>query len=92
MPTMIDARFDVLRTAGYTGAVDDMIFAWLLANGGTGSSTKDRWVSMLTAKGFDPVRTDGWYDLLKSIAPVTVGQTMSDLEYWFWVDNAGVLP
>jgi hypothetical protein len=52
MATLMDARFDALRTQLFVGATPDMMLQWLQANGATSNSGSDAWKEMLVSKGF----------------------------------------
>jgi len=56
MPTLTDARFDALRVLvpGAPPTTNDMLRAYLLANGGTGVSLNDLWYSFFIAQGIAP--------------------------------------
>ena len=50
--TKVDCEFNVLRTAGYTGALKDMELAWLKNNGAMSNDLSDAWMEFLTVAGF----------------------------------------
>jgi len=52
MPSLTDARFDALRVLvpAAPPTTNDMLFAWLATEGGTGNALPDRWLSMLRSK------------------------------------------
>lgn len=52
MPTLTDARYDALRVLVPSAppTTNDMLFAWLATEGGTGDTLADRWLSMLLSK------------------------------------------
>jgi hypothetical protein len=90
--SLIDARFDALRTLGHTGSTSDMLYTWLAANGGVGDHINDRWRTMLGANiprtDFENYHyNDWWYDLLGSQGYTG---TLNDREYQFWLAG-GVL-
>ena len=53
MPTLTDARFDALRVLvpAAPPTTNDMLMAYLLANGGTGNTLGDRWRSFFISQG-----------------------------------------
>lgn len=101
MATLTDARFNSLRTQGFTGATSDMLLKWLQANGATAKAVPDAWREMLlnqvpTNPNFYH-RNDRWYNYLDSIAPAEIPRQLNSLELWFWkpvLDGGlgGVLP
>ena len=56
MPTLTDARFDALRVLvpAAPPTTNDMLRAYLLANGGTGVTLNDLWYSFFIANGATP--------------------------------------
>jgi hypothetical protein len=52
MPALTDARFDALRVLvpAEPPTTNDMLFAWLATEGGSGDTLADRWFSMLLSK------------------------------------------
>jgi len=85
MPTVSDARFDALRDQGFTGATNDMLLQWLLANGATTPALPDAWAEMLIAQGYDPYqRNDSWYAFLGDLGYTG---SISDREIGFWGDG-----
>lgn len=81
---IVDAKFNALRSKGYSGAVPEMTLQWLRANGAAGAeSLPDAWRDMLTSKGFSTGnRTDDWFALLGSLGYTGA---ISDREYAFWI-------
>lgn len=94
MPTFNDARFDalVVLVPSAPRTTNDMLFAWLATEGGTGNTLVDRWMSMLEGKaGVDPGkhRSDMWFQLL-GINGHTEG-TLKDREYAFWIAGGALI-
>lgn len=92
MPTITDARFDALRVLVPTAppTTNDMLFAWLALEGGTGNTLADRWRSMLIGKGATPGhRNDMWMQVL-AINGFTQPQ-MNDRELAFWVAGGNLI-
>ena len=56
MPSLTDARFDALRVLvpGAPPTTNDMLRAYLLANGATGASLNDLWYSLFIVEGVNP--------------------------------------
>lgn len=81
---VVDAKFNALRSKGYTGAMPEMTLEWLRANGASGAaSLPDAWRAMLTSKGFNTGnRTDDWFALLGSLGYTGA---INDREYAFWM-------
>lgn len=88
MTTLVDARFDALRTQLFTGATSDMLLQWLQANGATSDAVPDAWREMLVAKGQNPDRNTGWFDLLGSLGYTG---SLNDRELAFW-EAGGTFP
>ena len=94
MPALSDARFDALRVLVPTAppTTNDMLFAWLATEGGTGNSLPDRWNSMLLGKAAVTVqghRNDMWKAVL-----VANGHTqphLNDAELAFWVSGGALI-
>ncbi|CAL9955394.1 hypothetical protein VPHK225_0009 [Vibrio phage K225] len=86
--TLIDCRFDALRGLGYTGTVNDMLYAYWLAQGGTGGTLNDRWFSALGVLGqTENTLSDRWFEYLGSLG--YVGRVNDrELEYWCGILNA----
>jgi len=84
MPSLIDCRFEKLRSLGYTGTTSDMLVPWLIDEGANpldGNHISDLWRSMLSSKGFTGHINDAWYDYLGSLGHVG---SINDREYQFW--------
>lgn len=65
MATISDARFDALRTQGFTGSTSDMVLQWLQAAGATSNSIPVAKREVLVAFTLRPAETyhpnDYWY-------------------------------
>ena len=86
MPALTDARFDALRVLVPLAppTTNDMLFAWLATEGGTGNTLSDRWNSMLLSKGVTQGhRNDMWRDVL--ILNGFTQPHINDAELAFWV-------
>ena len=90
MGTLVDERFDALRTQLFTGSTSDMILQWLQDSGATSGSVADAWREMLDIVLAAPTgnQNDDWFYLLG-----TEGHTgqINDREYAFWLAG-GILP
>jgi len=85
--TKTDCEFDALRTAGYTGSLQDMELAWLQNNGATSNQLGDAWEEFLAAQGFttgDRSDDELAYYLSVILVADRDGDTLMDLrrEYW----------
>jgi hypothetical protein len=81
MTAMVDDRFAKLRALGFLGSTNDMVLAWLLANGATTEHIDDAWRQFLAAKGFTGARNDAWFAYLGSLG---YAGTIDDREALFW--------
>jgi hypothetical protein len=86
--TLVDCRFDALRTQGYLGTTSDMLMFWLADNGGVGGAMNDLWHTMLLSKGFTGATTDMWYQYLFNLG---YRGHINDMEMAFWC-SGGVFP
>lgn len=94
MPTLTDARFDALRILVPLAppTTNDMLFAWLATEGGTGDTLGDRWNTMLlgkvaiTAQGH---RNDMWRTVLA--ANGFTQPHLNDAETAFWVAGGALI-
>lgn len=77
-----DARYTALVNQGYSGTVNDMLFAWLGDNGGSGTLS-DRWLGMVRSQlsASDGQFNDLWYELLGNLG---YAGTLQDRELAFW--------
>lgn len=85
--TLPDAKFDSLRTQGFSGSVSDMILEWLQLNGATSNSVPDAWREMLDLQVASPTgqRNDDWFALLGSLGYTQ--DSLNDRELAFWQDG-----
>lgn len=90
---LVDARFDALKVLVPTAPpyVNDMLFAWLLTEGGTGNSLTDRWYTMLINKaGVDPgTINDMWFQLLGINGHTQ--NSLNDRELAFWTSGGALI-
>lgn len=78
-----DLKFDALRAQGHTGAVSEMMLAWLQADGATSNKLNDAWREMLTSKGFTTGNNnDDWYALLGSLGFTEKGRNSRERDFW----------
>lgn len=92
MPTLTDARFDALRVLVPLAppTTNDMLFAWLATEGGSGDTLGDRWNSMLLSKGVSQGhRNDMWMDVL-ALNGFTEPD-MNDRQLAFWVAGGALI-
>ncbi len=93
MPTLTDARFDALKILVPTAppTTNDMLFAWLVTEGGSGDSLNQRWDTMLKAKAgvTDASRNDMWYQLLGINGHTQLH--INDRELAFWVSGGALV-
>jgi len=95
MPTLTDARFDALRILVPTAppTTNDMLFAWLATEGGTGNTLDDRWNTMLLGKvaigGVQGHRSDMWKTVLA--ANGFTQPHIQDAELAFWVAGGALI-
>jgi len=87
MPALTDARFDALRILVPTAppTTNDMLFAWLATEGGTGDSLPDRWNTMLLSKSAISVqghRSDMWLAVLNDNGFTEPHINDAQLAYW----------
>lgn len=93
MPTLTDARFDALRVLvpAAPPTTNDMLRAYLLANGGTGVTLNDLWYSFFIANGSSPGHIN---DMAKEFL-VAEGFTQPHLnDAWlaFWLAGGAIGP
>ena len=93
MPTLTDARFDALKVLVPTAppTTNDMLFAWLATEGGSGDSVNQRWDTMLKGKAgvTDASRNDMWYQLLGINGHTQLH--INDRELAFWVSGGALI-
>ncbi|KKN23616.1 hypothetical protein LCGC14_0903180 [marine sediment metagenome] len=91
--SLIDARYNTLRQLVPSAPpyVNDMLFAWLLTEGGTGNSLTDRWYTMLINKvGVTPgTINDMWFQLLGINGHTQ--NSLNDRELAFWVSEGTLI-
>ncbi len=94
MPSLTDERFAALRILVPTAppTTNDMLFAWLATEGGTGDTLPDRWNTMLlgkvaiTAQGH---RNDMWKAVL--VANGFTQPHLNDAELAFWIAGGALI-
>lgn len=89
MSLNIQAKYDALRTLGYTGTQEDMELTFYRANGATSYSLHDAEMEFLTAKGYTSgVVNDRWkaYLLAQGFTGSVDGMLVQ-----FWNDVADIL-
>ena len=76
-----DRRFAALRTQGYLGATNEMLVAYLKANGAVSSNLTMAWFQALRAVPLTGTRNDMWFKRLRN-----KGYTgsLNDMELQFW--------
>ncbi len=87
MPSLTDERFTALRVLVPLAppTTNDMLFAWLATEGGTGNTLSDRWNSMLlskvsvTAQGH---RNDMWRTVLAANGFAQSHLNDAEMAYW----------
>jgi hypothetical protein len=82
---IIDARHETLRTLFPLGppSTNDLLFLWLVSEGGTGETLNDLWYTMLIAKGATPAPIrDMWFEVLGNLGYVGA---IKDRELAFWI-------
>lgn len=94
MPTLTDARFDALRVLvpAAPPTTNDMLFAWLATEGGSGNTLGDRWNSMLLSKASITVqghRNDMWRTVLA--ANGFAQPDLNDAQTAYWVAGGPAL-
>ena len=93
MPSLSDERFTALLVLVPTAppTTNDMLFAWLATEGGTGNTLTDRWNTMLRGKAGvdDAARNDMWFQLL-GINGHNQG-TLNDREMAFWLSGGALI-
>ena len=95
MPSLTDERFAALRVLVPTAppTTNDMLFAWLATEGGTGNSLADRWNTMLLGKvaigGVQGHRTDMWKTVLA--ANGFTQNHITDAEMAFWLAGGALI-
>lgn len=82
MATLNDTRFKVLRQT-LTGATNDMLLAYWVAQGGTGETMNDAKYSFLGTQGMVGTITDRWFQFLRQ----TYTGAISDMELQYWEDK-----
>ncbi len=95
MPTLTDARFDALRVLVPLAppTTNDMLFAWLATEGGTGNTLNDRWNTMLLGKvaigGVQGHRNDMWRTVLA--ANGFTQPSLNDAQQAFWLAGGALI-
>lgn len=94
MPTLTDARYDALRVLvpGAPPHTNDMLFAWLATEGGSGNTLNDRWNSMLLSKNAVSAqghRNDMWKAVLADNG--FAQPHINDAETAYWVAGGPAL-
>jgi len=87
MPSYTDERFNALRVLVPLAppTTNDMLFAWLATEGGTGDSLNDRWNSMLLSKASiasQGHRNDMWKTVLAANGFAQLHINDAELAYW----------
>lgn len=87
MPSLTDERFNALRVLVPLAppTTNDMLFAWLATEGGTGDSLVDRWNSMLLSKAAvasQGARNDMWLAVLNANGFTQPSLNDAQLAYW----------
>ena len=82
MSNLNDARFESLRSRGYTGSTNDMLYDFWGDLGGTGT-LNDRMNSALKILGFSGHINDRWDKYLQSLGH---SGDINDKELQFWLD------
>ena len=87
MPSLTDERFAALKVKVPLAppTTNDMLFAWLATEGGTGNSLSDRWNSMLLSKASVTVqgqRNDMWKAVLAANGFAQPHINDAELAYW----------
>lgn len=92
MPSLVDERFEALKVLVPAAPpyVNDMLFAWLATEGGTGNTLNDRWYTMLISKGA-VVRTinDMWFEVLAINGHTQ--NSLNDRELAFWTSGGALI-
>jgi hypothetical protein len=94
MPSLVDERFEALRVLVPLAppTTNDMLFAWLATEGGTGLSLNDRWYTMLIGKVAittpAPIN-DMWFDVLTANGHTQL--TLNDKELAFWTSGGALI-
>jgi hypothetical protein len=84
MPNLNDARVDVLRSLGYTGTTNDMLYEfWGQFGGPSTGSLNDRMHDSLKTLGFVGQINDRWYKYLQSLG---YEGNINDKELQFWLN------
>lgn len=95
MPTLNDARYDALLVLVPLAppTTNDMLFAWLATEGGTGNTLDDRWNTMLLSKvaigGVQGHRSDMWKAVLAANGHAQ--PHINDAETAFWVSGGALI-
>jgi hypothetical protein len=94
MTTLSDARFDSLRSQGFTGAVSDMVLQWLKFNGATSNQYSDAWKEVLDIiQPPDPgQRNDQWFDWLFINGYGAPHKQINDMQIDFWEAGGLLIP
>lgn len=94
MPSLTDERFAALRVLvpAAPPTTNDMLFAWLVTEGGTGDSLTDRWNTMLLSKNAISAqgqRNDMWKAVLADNGFTQLH--LNDAEMAFWLAGGPAL-
>jgi len=94
VPSLTDERFEALRILVPLAppTTNDMLFAWLATEGGTGDSLPDRWNTMLLSKASitsQGQRNDMWFTVLTSNGFAQL--TLNDKEMAYWLAGGPAL-
>jgi hypothetical protein len=76
---------NALRTQGYAGSVNDMVYAWLVDNGAANAQLNDMWMDVLEQQGYSSGSLD---DRLNAFTTdLGYSGSLSDKMYKFWADG-----
>jgi len=94
MATLVDCRFDALRTQGFSGSISDMMHSWLQANGATAATIPDSWKEMLDIiQPPDPdSKVDQWYIWLRANGYGAPNHHINDMLMDFWCSGGTLVP
>lgn len=94
MPSLTDERFAALQVLvpAAPPTTNDMLFAWLATEGGTGNTLSDRWNTMLLSKASitsQGHRNDMWFTVLTANGFPQL--TLNDKEMAYWLAGGPAL-
>lgn len=92
MATLVDCRFESLRSQGFTGTTSDMLLQWLLANGATTPTIPDAWDEVLTILVGAGQYNDRWHEWLLTNGYGFDGEQIHDMEMFFWCNGGLLVP